>query len=86
MAYELRDNSGSLFRNERKETDRHPDYTGSVMVGGVEYRLSAWVKGGENGKKKFFSLGFTPKENREQDPAPKSDGGTPRNLDQDVPF
>jgi len=37
------DNSGALFRNDRKETDKQPDYTGEARIEGVEYRLSAWL-------------------------------------------
>ena len=45
---------GVLFKNDRKETDKHPDYTGNIDVGGVEYWLSAWIKSGQKGK--FMSL------------------------------
>jgi hypothetical protein len=68
MAYEQKDNSGSLFRNERKTTQNHPDFTGSVKVGGVDYWLSAWTKPGKDGKKGFFSLAFTPKDDQQQKP------------------
>jgi hypothetical protein len=37
MAFELRDNSGSLWVNDRKSEDRHPDRTGSAKIDGVEY-------------------------------------------------
>jgi len=60
MAYEQRDNSGSLFKNTYKQRDNQPDYTGNGIVDGTEYRVSAWVKEGAKGK--FFSLSFTPKE------------------------
>ena len=60
MAYEQRDNSGSLFKNTYKQKDNQPDYTGSGLIDGSEYRVSAWVKEGQRGK--FFSLSFTPKD------------------------
>lgn len=55
MAYELREGQGSLFKNERKETEKHPDYTGSIKLpDGSEHWLSAWIKQGAKGK--FFSI------------------------------
>lgn len=62
MAYEQRDNSGSLFVNDRKERDNHPDYSGTIMVDGKLYWLSAWEKQGQRGA--FFSLSVKPKEER----------------------
>lgn len=59
MLKQQRDNSGILFKNDRKETDNHPDYTGAMTVDGVEFRISAWVKQGSTGK--FLSLSVTPK-------------------------
>lgn len=56
--YQQRDLSGSLFRNDKATTDAHPTHTGSITVGGVTYRLAAWVKEGQKGK--FFSLKLTP--------------------------
>ena len=67
MAYEQRDNSGSLFKNDKKEKDNHPDYKGSCMVGGVEMWMSSWLKTGANGTK-FMSFSFQPKEQQAQQP------------------
>ena len=48
-------NRGVLFKNDRKETDNHPDYTGRIDIDGTEYFLSAWLKKGKSGQT-FMSL------------------------------
>lgn len=80
--YQPKDLTGSLFRNDRKEKDNHPDYTGSVLIDGVEYWQSAWVKESNTGKK-FFSQSFKRKEERRDAPA-----SAPRRetIDDDIPF
>lgn len=61
MAYEQRDNSGSLFKNDKKQDgDNKPNYTGTVMINGVEMWISAWLKEGQKGN--WMSLSFKPKE------------------------
>jgi len=54
-------NTGALFKNEKKQSDRHPDYNGSCEVNGVEMWMSAWIKTSKAGKK-FMSFAFNPKE------------------------
>jgi len=54
------DNSGVLFKNDRKETPKQPDYTGSAQIDGRDYWLSAWIKQGK--QQKFMSLAFTLKD------------------------
>lgn len=55
-------NRGSLFTNDRKTTDKHPDLKGSINVEGKEYWLSGWFKTGKTGG--FTSLSISPKEAR----------------------
>lgn len=62
------DNSGALFKNDRKEQPKHPDYNGSITIDGREYWLSAWIKEGQKGK--FMSLAAKPKEERQAQRAP----------------
>ena len=58
MAFEKRDNSGVLFKNEKKkEGSNQPDYTGNSRVDGVDKDISAWVKVSKNGKK-FISIAY----------------------------
>lgn len=63
MAYEQKDMSGSVFENDRKQTENHPDFKGSCMVAGVEYWVSGWSKTPE-GKRPYTSLAFTKKEQK----------------------
>jgi uncharacterized protein (DUF736 family) len=55
MAYD-NTNSGAIFRNEKKQTESHPDYTGSINVNGVDMWVSGWLKTSEKTGKKFMSL------------------------------
>ena len=48
-------NRGSLFKNDRKDDAKFPDYKGSINVDGTEYWLSAWIKVSKDGNK-FMSL------------------------------
>lgn len=98
MAYD-NNNTGSLFRNERKQSDRHPDYTGNAIIDGKTKRISAWVRTSRDGTKKFLSLAFEdvqPVQQSAPQPAPRPQP-TPKtapapapapaqDFDDDLPF
>jgi hypothetical protein len=81
MAYEMRELSGSLFKNEKKTEDKHPQMQGSCLIDGVEYYVSAWTKDGAKGR--WQSLAFKRKDSKPADkPAPASI----EQMDDDIPF
>jgi len=60
MTYGLKDNTGSVFANDRKSEDTHPDRTGTAKIGGVEYWVSGWLHKTKKGQP-YLSLSFKPK-------------------------
>lgn len=89
---------GVLFKNDRKENDRHPDYKGSCEIDGVKHWISAWIK--ESQKGKFMSLSFqvsedaaparppqrqAPQRQQEQRPQTRHGGGFD-DMESDPPF
>lgn len=81
-------NRGVLFKNDRKDSDKHPDYKGNINVDGREFWLSAWIKDGKSGK--FMSLSIQPKEKQQQrerpaDVKPPMGNGPRRSQRDDLP-
>ena len=37
-------NRGSIWKNAKRETDKHPHLTGTLNVEGTEYWVSAWAR------------------------------------------
>lgn len=68
-------NTGVLFKNDRKESEKHPDYTGKVNMEGKDMRLAAWIKEGKNGK--FMSLALSEFQEKEESATVSND---------DIPF
>lgn len=51
--------SGALYPNERKEAEKHPDFTGPIEIDGEKLRISAWTKqtkSGANAGQDFLSV------------------------------
>jgi uncharacterized protein (DUF736 family) len=88
MAFEQKDNTGSLFKNSKKENEKQPDYTGTALVDGIPKRLAAWIKTSKKGTK-YISISIKSDEER---PKPinsaEDDGYKPAELSayDDIPF
>ena len=52
---ENKDMSGVLFPVENKQSDKHPSLTGSLLIKGEKYYISAWSNVAKSGKK-YISL------------------------------
>lgn len=85
MSYEQRDNTGSLFRNERKESEKHPDYSGTCTIDGKQFFFDGWLKTSESGKK-WMSFSFKEKQAK-KDKAEAWKAGQPLAAqDDDIPW
>jgi len=83
---------GVLFRNDKKQSDKHPDYKGNVQVAGVKYWLSAWINERKDGNGKYMSLSLQPKEGHQRNTpsqpicAPASFDSSSEEVHDDMPF
>jgi hypothetical protein len=74
-------NSGALFANADRKTDKHPNALGTLNVEGREYWISAWTKVSKKGEK-YQSLSIQPKE-EQQAAKPQTDAAP---FNDDIPF
>lgn len=82
MAFDQKPNTGALFKNKDRKTEKHPLYTGTALIDGVEYWVSSWVneiRSGDRAGEKYMSLNFKPKEQQSQGggSSQQSTGGEP---------
>jgi hypothetical protein len=64
-------NRGSLFKNDKKTEEKHPDMSGSINIDGTEYWISGWKKQSKAGTG-FISLSVRTKEQVRQSNQPTS--------------
>jgi hypothetical protein len=74
-----RTNTGTLGKNDRRETDNHPELTGTLNINGVEYWLNGWFKvagpTARNPGQRFISLTVKPKDGLAEPRQPTQGGG-----------
>ena len=91
MAEYSNDNKGAIWKNDKKETENHPDFTGSAIINGVDMWVSAW-KRKPDAKEKSPALSFTfkakdevKKQNNPKEIA-SSLTGLSNDFEEDAPF
>ncbi len=88
-----KNNKGVLFKNKKKETEKHPDYTGSATINNQEFWLSAWVNKAKDSGESYMSISYNPKEINPSDititdvPVYDKNPSTGKiDIDEDIPF
>lgn len=84
-------NTGVLFPNDRKTSDKAPDFTGSITVDGKKQQLAAWKRESKAGKK-FLSIKVSEFQKKDEPKAyadrrnPDLRNGSAPDLDDEIPF
>ena len=81
MAYEHKDGSGTLFRNDQKSGNQ-PDYRGGCCINGRQLEMAAWIKEGKSGK--FLSFKFQEPQTRGERVAKQQEQDNGR--EEDIPW
>jgi hypothetical protein len=86
-------NRGSIWKNEKKQKDTHPDFTGSLNVNGEEFWVSAWKrKEGASAKAPALSFSIQPKDESRQPAQTKQQSNEQKpgsgfdDFEDDIPF
>lgn len=78
-------NRGTLFKNEKKTEDRHPDMNGSINIEGKEYWISGWKKVSKAGTG-FISLSVRAKEEQTRQISKPTTKSKAADIDDDIPW
>ena len=72
-----KDNTGVLFPNHKKTTEKHPNLTGMAKIDGLDYWASGWVNTDKN-QQKYISMTFKLKESNAS--------SVQKKIEDDIPF
>ena len=88
MAYEMKDNSGSIFKNRNKTEDWHAPMRGNAMIGGVEYWVDAYTNVGtkNDDQERWQGLRFKPKDNQKATNSNATNNTNNEITEDDIPF
>lgn len=77
-------NTGALWKNDKRATEKHPNLRGQAEVDGKQYWVSAWTSS-EGGKKPLVKLSFTLQDNQPSNAVPAV-ASPADDFDDDLPF
>lgn len=87
---DLKENQIVIFKNEKKNSDKQPDYKGMIEVNGEHREVSLWVRESKTTGKKYMSgthqEPFKPKEKNGWEKAPKDSFKASESDDDSLPF
>lgn len=77
---ETKINQGAIFKNDKKTSDKAPEYKGKINVDGKEYSIALWVRDSQSGMK-YFSVKI-------EEPYQKAEASVPaeQKYDNNLPF
>lgn len=88
MAYEQKPGDFALFKNDKGDNEKRPDYTGNGLdLNGQRIKISAWLKKGAKGT--FMSCRIqlmTQGEPARSNPEPQKPAGKFDDMEDDIPF
>lgn len=77
MAFELKEDQCTIFKNEHKKDEKHPDYKGSIKINGEVKEIALWVKTSQKGVPYFSGKISEKRQQPQRTPnsfPPQSDG------------
>lgn len=69
--------AGALFKNDKKDNEKRPDYTGTATIFNKRFHISAWLTTSRSGVR-YMSLAFSENQGA-------NDAGTPNNNSEPQP-
>lgn len=75
---ETKINTGAIFKNNKKTSEKAPDYKGKINVDGKEFAIACWVRQSQTTGESYFSCKI-------EEPYVKPPQDTPETMN-DLPF
>ena len=75
-----------LFKNDKGDNPKRPDYRGKLYLGGEEFRLSAWITEKKDGSGEKYMRGKIDKAPAQSVPKPPAASFDNPATTEDIPF